>query len=82
MMGPLYGVDGNLLVEDLEFSRERVEEVLDDRFKRRFNMACMFPWALFKKYPQLGPEQDKRRHRKAYRAHLEAKRHLLSAPRS
>jgi hypothetical protein len=58
-MGPLYGVDGNLLVEER-----------------------MVPGGVSKRYPQLRDERAKRRHRSAYRAHLEAKRHLLSSPRS
>ena len=40
-MGPLYGVDGNLLVEDIVFPRYLVEDILDDRFKPQFAMeAC------------------------------------------
>ena len=74
----LYGVDGNLLVEDLEFSRERVESILYGAFKPSNLLERMFPAVVYKRYPQLLDELRKRRHRKAYRAHLEAKRHLLS----
>jgi hypothetical protein len=43
-----------------------VEAILEDRFKRRFNMHCMYPGYIFKKYPQLAWELEKRRHPKAY----------------
>jgi hypothetical protein len=33
---PFYGVDGNLLVDDLPYNREVVEVILDGRFKARF----------------------------------------------
>jgi len=78
---PFFGVDGNLLVEDLEFGHERVEAMMNGTFRPSFFMEFMFPVAVYDRYPQLRDEREKRRHRKAYRARLEAKRHLLSSPR-
>ena len=70
----LYGVDGNLLVEDLELSREQVEAILDGTFKPSFMNECMLPCAVYDRYPQLRDEREKRLHRKAYKAHLRARR--------
>jgi hypothetical protein len=78
---PFFGVDGNLLVEDLEFSLERVESILNGTFKPSFMNECMLPCAVYDRYPQLRDKREKRRHRNSYKAHLEAKRHLLSSPR-
>ena len=33
MGDPFYGVDGNLLVEDLPYNRDDVEAILDGKFK-------------------------------------------------
>jgi hypothetical protein len=79
---PFYGIDGNLLVEDLEFGHERVEAMMNGTFKPSFFMEFMFPAAVYDRYPQLRDERAKRRDCEAYRAHLEAKRHLLSSQRS
>jgi len=73
MAQPLYGVDGNLLVEDLPHPREVVEAILDGRFKPTYwaqQMLPMHPYTTY--YPQLADERRKRAHRKTYRAHLEA----------
>lgn len=72
MTEPLYGVDGNLLVEKLDFDKRLVEAVLDGTFKAAFNAQHLMPSALFQRHPQLVAERDKRMHRAAYRAHLEA----------
>jgi hypothetical protein len=80
-MGPLCGVDGNLLVEDIVFPRYLVEDILDDRFKPQFIMEGMLVWAVFQKYPHLEFELEKRRHRKAYKAHLKAKMQALQIER-
>ena len=76
-MGPLYGVDGNRLVEDIVFPRYLVEDILDDRFKPQFAMEGMLLWAVFQKYPHLEFELEKRRHRRAYKGHLKAKLQAL-----
>jgi hypothetical protein len=80
---PFFGVDGNLLVEDLDFSSERVESILNGTFKPSFMNECMLPCAVYDRYPQLRDEREKRLHRKAYKAHLQAKLQELkgSAPR-
>jgi hypothetical protein len=70
--GPFYGVDGNLLVEDIDCSRASVESILNGTFKR------MYPATVFKRYPQLRDELKKRCHRKAYRAYSRSSAALLS----
>ena len=35
---------------------------------------CMLPCAVYDRYPQLRDEREKRLHRKAYKAHLRARR--------
>ena len=82
---PFYGVDGNLLVADLHcWSHEAVNAILDGTFRPAFWAQQFAPMALFSQYPQLSGENAKRRHRRAYRAHLEAKRvklrHSLPSP--
>ena len=71
---PFYGVDGNLLVEHLPCSHEQVEKVLNGNFKPQFWAHQFFPSHLFMNYPQLRDEWAKRKHRREYRAKLEAKR--------
>jgi hypothetical protein len=72
---PFYGVDGNLLVEDLsEYHHDSVNEILDDTYKPSWSLGWLFPSALFEKYPQLRAEREKRRHHKKYRAELTARR--------
>ena len=66
-------MDGNLLVEDLKFSRESVESILNGTFKAVYLMENMLPGVVSRHYPQLRDEREKRLHRKAYKAHLQAK---------
>jgi hypothetical protein len=75
-----YGVDGNLLVDDLwQYGHDSVNAVLDGTYVPRHQWAFMLPGVLYQNWPQLIAERDKRRHRKAYRANLEARRRLLVA---
>src|SRR5262245_44271553 len=72
---PFYGVDGNLLIEDLyelsEYRQKQVEDVLNDTFRYRNWIADQyFVTGLMTTYPQLKDEREKRRHRKFYRAKL------------
>jgi hypothetical protein len=53
MAKPFYGVDGNLLVEDLRHPRETVEGILNGTFKAKFWDQQFLPITLFTKYPQL-----------------------------
>ena len=53
MTKPFYGVDGNLLVEDLPHPRETVEGILNGTFKAKFWDQQFLPITLFTKYPQL-----------------------------
>ena len=55
-------MDGNLLVEDLKFSRESVESILNGTFKPMYLLSRMYPGVVFKRYPQLLDELKKRRH--------------------
>jgi len=82
MAQPFYGVDGNLLVEDLPHPREVVEAILDGRFMPTYWAQQMLPIHLYTTYPQLADERRKRAHRKTYRAHLEALRRQRSSPPS
>ena len=77
---PFYGVDGNLLVEDLPHNQDDVEAILNGTFKPTFWAQQMLPGYLFSKYPQLADEKRKRKHRREYRAKLEAKRQRRSPP--
>jgi hypothetical protein len=81
MSRPFYGVDGNLLVEDLEYSRERVESILNGTFKAVYLIENIFPGVMYRRYPQLLDEAKKRRHRKAYKAHLKARLALRQSDR-
>jgi hypothetical protein len=74
MAEPFYGVDGNLLVEDLPHDFESVEAILNGTFKPQFWAHQFLPSHLMRTYPQLADERAKRKHRKEYRAKLEAKR--------
>jgi hypothetical protein len=80
MGDPFYGVDGNLLVEDLPYNRDDVEAILDGKFKPRVWAHQLLPVHLLGNYPQLADERRKRRHRQEYRAKLEAKRQRSSPP--
>jgi hypothetical protein len=53
MAKPFYGVDGNLLVDDLPHDHAVVEAILDGRFKPTYWAQQMLPDHLFTKYPQL-----------------------------
>ena len=77
---PFYGVDGNLLVEDLPHPHEDVEAVLNGTFKPRFWAEQLLTPILYAKHPQLADEYWKRKHRREYRAKLEAKRQRRSPP--
>ena len=61
---PFYGVDGNLLVEDLEFPRKLVEAILNDTFKTKFPNQGRLYREVFRKYPHLEYEFQTRRHRR------------------
>jgi hypothetical protein len=74
MAKPFYGVDGNLLVDDLPHDHAVVEAILDGRFKPMFWAQQMLPDHLFTKYPQLADEHEKRAHRRVYHAELAVRR--------
>ena len=77
---PIYGVDGNLLVEDFTYiSNDMLEEILNGTFANTNWRHGMLLNTLWQKHPQLAEERRKRAHRKAYRAHLEAKCSALIA---
>jgi len=70
---PLYGVDGNLLIEDLgELPKHRQRHVEDVRY-RNWITDHYFIGELLGDYPQLKAEREKRRHRELYRAKLRGK---------
>src|SRR5262245_38654006 len=73
------GADGNLLVEDLPYDHEMIEEILNGTCEPQGPAEVVLPPLLWAKYPQLLDEQFKREHRKACRARLEAKRSALIA---
>jgi len=77
---PFYGIDGNLLVEDLPHPHKVVEAILNGTFKPTYWAQQMLPVHLYSTYPQLGDEYRKRKHRRAYRAKLEAKHERRSPP--
>jgi hypothetical protein len=70
MAKPFYGVDGNLLVEDLPHGFETVEKILNGRFKPTFWAEQFLPSYLMTRYPQLKDERAKRKHRREYHARL------------
>jgi hypothetical protein len=70
---PFYGVDGNLLVEDLPCKVETIEAILNGTWKPEYWAQQFLPTHLFMRFPQLKDERAKRAHRKAYRAKLEAR---------
>ena len=80
MAKPFYGVDGNLLVEDLPCDHEEVEAILNGTFKAKFRAHQFLPISLYTNYPQMADEKRKRTHRRAYRAKLEAKHQRRSSP--
>jgi hypothetical protein len=57
MAKPIYGVDGNLLVEDLPYSHDDVEAILNGTFKATFWAHQFSPLALVTNYPQLRDER-------------------------
>ena len=61
---PFYGIDGNPLVEDLPYSHEVVETILNGTFKPAFFAQQFLPGTLFCNYPQLVEEARKRRGRR------------------
>jgi hypothetical protein len=65
-----YGVDGNLLVDDPNFPPELIETILSGRFKAVYLIENILPGVMYRRYPQLLDEADKRSHRKAYKAQL------------
>jgi len=70
MAEPFYGVDGNLLVEDLPYNHNDVEALLNGTFKPRFWAHQFLGATLWARYPQLVGEYMKRRHRREYHAKL------------
>jgi hypothetical protein len=76
MGDPFYGVDGNLLVEDLPHDFESVEAILNGTFKPTFYAQVFLPSYLMTRYPQLADERAKRRHRREYHARLRHRRGL------
>jgi len=70
MSKPLYGVDGNLLIEDLDEDHDQVQAILNDTFRYRNWITDQYTVARIMKHPQLRDEREKRRHRKYYRAKL------------
>ena len=61
MAEPFYGVDGNLLVEDLPYNHNYVEALLTGTFKPRFWAHQFLGATLWARYPQLVGEYMKRR---------------------
>jgi hypothetical protein len=51
-----------------------VEAILNGRFKPTYWAQQMLPTHLYTTYPQLADERRKRKHRREYRAKLEARR--------
>jgi hypothetical protein len=82
MAKPFYGVDGNLLVEDLPYNHDDVDAILNGTFKPRFWAHQFLSITLATKYPQLVDERRKCKHRAEYRAKLEANRRQRSSPPS
>jgi hypothetical protein len=80
MAKPFYGVDGNLLVEDLPYNHDDVEAIFNGTFKARFWAHRFLPITLATNCPQLVDEGRKRKHRAEHRAKLEAKRRQRSSP--
>ena len=78
---PFYGVDGNLLVEDLPHDHATVEKILDGTFKPQFWAHQFLPSHLMRTYPQLADERAKRAHRKAYREKWELWKKTMKAKR-
>jgi hypothetical protein len=77
---PFYGVDGNLLIEDLPaYLHEGIEAKLNGTWKPPRPIDGMAIGQMLQEYPRLRGEMEKRRHRRAYRAKLEAKRSALPA---
>jgi hypothetical protein len=70
MAKPFYGVDGNLLVEDLPYKIETVEAILNGTWKPEYWAQQFLPMLVFDKFPQLMDERAKRRHRREYHAKL------------
>jgi hypothetical protein len=73
---PFYGIEGNLLVENLRYSHRVVEDILNGTFEPAFYAQLFMPSVVLTRYPQLKDERAKRAHRKAYRQHLEERRQL------
>jgi hypothetical protein len=63
-----------LLVEHLPYGFETVESILNGTWKPRFYAEQFLAATLMTNYPQLRDERAKRKHRREYRAKLEAKR--------
>jgi hypothetical protein len=77
---PFYGVDGDLLIEDLPaYLHEDFEAKRNGAWKPPRPIDGMAIGKMLQEYPQLRGEMEKRRHRRAYREHLEKKRSALLA---
>ena len=70
---PFYGVDGNLLIEDLDEDHDQVQAILNDTFRYRNWITDQYTVGRIMRIPQLRDEREKRRHRKFYRAKLRGK---------
>jgi len=70
MPEPFYGVDGNLLVEELPYDVETVEAILNGTWKPEYWAQQFLPMAIFARFPQLKDERAKRKHRREYHARL------------
>jgi hypothetical protein len=70
MATPFYGVDGNLLLEDLPHPHEVVEAILNGALKPTFYAQVFLPSYLMTRYPQPADERAKRKHRREYHARL------------
>jgi hypothetical protein len=70
MAKPFYGIDGNLLVEDLPYKIETVEAILNGTWKPEYWAQQFLPTLMFANFPQLKEERAKREHRREYQAKL------------
>lgn len=76
--GPVFGVDGDLLIADSLWHPDVVDRILNGEPAQAW-VQGFAAWALLRDYPQLQAEYVKRQHRKAYRAKLQARRAELQA---
>jgi hypothetical protein len=66
-------------MEETRWHHKTINDILNDTYVPGRPFGFMAAGALFQDHPQLRDEREKRRHRKAYCAELEARRRVLVA---